>query len=110
MANIQDGVVDRNTQQFLNIIDSITKTLEDIYLKDDEAKKKMMLLNALRLHVAHGGKTAYSLVPQKFAKEIETLLYNQNIPCLCCPDNKGNGLPMMCPWRSFSGVGSRRSS
>lgn len=90
MSNIQDGVVDRNAQQFLNIIDSIAKTLENIYLKDDEAKKKMMLLNSLRIHVAHGGKTAYSLVPQKFAKEIETLLYSHNVPYLCCPDNKGN--------------------
>lgn len=77
-------------KEYLKVLEMPLKALEDMYLKNDDNKKKMKLMNALRNHVKVGGKVSYNIISKEYANSITESLENQNIPYAAVPDASGN--------------------
>ena len=84
-----------NEKQYMDMVQLPFKILEEIYLKDDDNRKKAKLMNQLRDHIKVGGKVSYNTIPQQYVYAVTTALEDQNIPYITVPDAKGNMLAVV---------------
>ena len=77
-------------QQYIHVMETIMNGLEKLYMKDDENKKRMKLMEELRNHVKMGKQIAYNVIPSQYKDKVIEMLEDQNIPYMAAPDGNGH--------------------
>lgn len=80
---VADG---NDVYQLLNgLLNALNKLFED--KKNDKYKE---MIESLAKYVGNGGQLSYTLIDQKFVKDIESLLQNKKIDYMLLPSDNGN--------------------
>ena len=77
-------------QQYIALMKKFFDTIEKAYLNNNEDRKRMKMLDELRLHTKVGGNLAYNAVPREFAKNVSMILDKEDIPYVMTPSDKGD--------------------
>lgn len=79
-------------QRYFRLVESVFKSVEEAYLKNDENRKRIQLMKEFTRYMKLGGKVSYSIIKPEFANKIMEALEDKNMPYQAVPDNSGNML------------------